>query len=668
MLAITVRRLGRAAGQQPAAGRGRRLHRIEIPAMLASRVAACRPRGDIEHEPQQRPQDAPALRRPRAPAAPGLALLAAGLAAGRAGGERPAPPAAAAAAAAAAVRPVDRSTRPPRRRSSPCPPSPRRPAPRWPASPRATSRRRPRRSTRWWRGIPGSGRSMPTARRWRCSQGETETALDAASRPPPRTASPASPGLAADPLFAPLAGDAAAGGARRRRARPPVPAPVRGGLAPVDAGNTAWNPATERLEPRFAFPAEPDGPGAAAGRGQRRREHPGRALAPRPRRRQPRRPLRQPRPRPLAARSGRRIRSSAFVAYAEAARAADLDYGLNERLLFDQPTIGNSSTAITGGALWRSLPRYAMTQADGTGPLRLWQNAAANQLYVYPAHKDYGREERRPLPGQHPLHPGLARLLGLRQAASSSALALILRRLPARHQATAGRRGPAGADRADGLPPLAAERALARGLPQRRRASGGLRGLRDQPRPHGAASPTRSSPTPSRRGSRIRVTAEELGTEGPRLLRPGPLRAALRHPLGDRPRLALASRAAGRCEVSADDTADPNGRAAQPSSGACCRATRSGCGSSPPTTAGSARITLDWHEPVPHLRRQPAHHLAGRHRRLRQQRRARQRPGDHQLVLPARGGAQLRPRPRRRAAHRQHRLRRPPGRPTPTRC
>ena len=102
-----------------------------------------------------------------------------------------------------------------------------------------------------------------------------------------------------------------------------------------------------------------------------------------------------------------------------AARAADLDYGLNDRLLFDRPTFGNSSTAITGGALWRSLPRLAMTRPDGTGPFRLWQNAAANHLYVYPAHKDYDRRGRRPLPGQHPLHPGLARLLGLGQAASS---------------------------------------------------------------------------------------------------------------------------------------------------------------------------------------------------------------------------------------------------------
>ena len=98
---------------------------------------------------------------------------------------------------------------------------------------------------------------MPTARRWRCCR----------ARPRPRSTlieAAAAHGftgfarLAADPLFAPLAGDAAAGGAPRRRARPPVPAPVRGGLAPVDAGNTGWNPASERLEPRFGFPAKPD--------------------------------------------------------------------------------------------------------------------------------------------------------------------------------------------------------------------------------------------------------------------------------------------------------------------------------------------------------------------------------------------------------------------------
>ncbi len=79
----------------------------------------------------------------------------------------------------------------------------------------------------------------------------------------------------------------------------------------------------------------------------------------------------------------------AHVAYSPEAQAAELDYGLQDELLFDRPAFGNSSTAVTGGVLWRSLPRLAMTRADGTGPLRLWQNAEANALYVYPAHKDW---------------------------------------------------------------------------------------------------------------------------------------------------------------------------------------------------------------------------------------------------------------------------------------
>ena len=58
--------------------------------------------------------------------------------------------------------------------------------------------------------------------------------------------------------------------------------------------------------------------------------------------------------------------------------------------------VGNSSTAVTGGPLWRSLPRLALTRADGTGPHRLWQNADATALYVHPAHKDYGKVDLFP--------------------------------------------------------------------------------------------------------------------------------------------------------------------------------------------------------------------------------------------------------------------------------
>ena len=75
------------------------------------------------------------------------------------------------------------------------------------------------------------------------------------------------------------------------------------------------------------------------------------------------------------------------TAYTEAARARGLDYGLNPGLLFDAITIGNSSTAITDGPRWRSLPRAAMTQPGmPTIQARLY---AADHLYVYPEHRDH---------------------------------------------------------------------------------------------------------------------------------------------------------------------------------------------------------------------------------------------------------------------------------------
>ena len=131
----------------------------------------------------------------------------------------------------------------------------------------------------------------------------------------------------------------------------------------------------------------------------------------------------------------------------------------------------------SAGGARRSLPRYAMTRPDGTGPLRLWQNAAANQLYVYPAHKDYGDEGGgRPLPRQHPLRPRHPRLLGLGPAVPRRG-GDDPRRLPPRHQGAARAGEPHRAHGADGLPPLAAERPLPRRLLQRRRASGRLRAL-----------------------------------------------------------------------------------------------------------------------------------------------------------------------------------------------
>lgn len=208
--------------------------------------------------------------------------------------------------------------------------------------------------------------------------------------------------VAADPVFAPLAADPGFGPrllalAATPPAPPPAPVPaaITAGTAPVTAANTVWNPAAERLEAFFAVPPGESGPKSnpvlparpKAAALDLLREHwkRGRAAGNAG-------DLYDNRDRGHSTLKREAFPQLAHVVYSPEARAAELDYGLQDKLLFDRPTIGNSSTAVTGGVLWRSLPRLAMTEADGTGPLRLWQNAEANALYVYPAHKDWTRD------------------------------------------------------------------------------------------------------------------------------------------------------------------------------------------------------------------------------------------------------------------------------------
>ncbi|MBP7002998.1 hypothetical protein [Amaricoccus sp.] len=216
---------------------------------------------------------------------------------------------------------------------------------------------------------------------------------------------PALPEALADPLFAPLAGDPGFVALAALPAPPappaPIPAPVAGGIAPLGAGNLAWDPGAERLVAAFAFPEKAEGPVLQPGPKDAARDL-----------------LREHVRRGRAAgnrgdlydnrdRAHSRLRPDDFpqlarIVYSDAARAADLDYGLNDRLLFGAPTVGNSSTAITAGPLWRSLPRHAMTRADGAGPMRLWQTASANAAYVHPAHKDYGTDRGDLFPANTP--------------------------------------------------------------------------------------------------------------------------------------------------------------------------------------------------------------------------------------------------------------------------
>lgn len=73
------------------------------------------------------------------------------------------------------------------------------------------------------------------------------------------------------------------------------------------------------------------------------------------------------------------------IRYCADAKKASLDRGVS-RFCFNGPiVIGNSSTAYTSGAYWRSMARIAMLQDV---PLCLKQYVG-NQLYVYPQHMDY---------------------------------------------------------------------------------------------------------------------------------------------------------------------------------------------------------------------------------------------------------------------------------------
>jgi hypothetical protein len=399
------------------------------------------------------------------------------------------------------------------------------------------------------------------------------------------------PRLAEDPVFAGLAAEPRF--EALVAATPAVaPAPVVDGTATVDAGNTAWDPETERLEARFAFPEKPAGRvlpsdkgpaaqsiladlwkrGRAAGNGgdlydNRDRGHSRLDPAAHP--------------------------QLAIVTYAEAARAQDLDYGLNESLSFGAPTFGNSSTAITEGALWRSLPRFAMTQSDGTGPLRLWQNAAANQLYVYPAHKDYGSENGDLFPANTPY------LLVSRGSSGSDkpfleALALIYAAFP-----------PATKARlvADGLLVPTVQMVFRRSLQNVRSRADYLSGaahpaafegyLVNAARMVSLAQSIKAGDIPPR--VRIRVTAEDLGAEGRDFFGDG-----LSEQLFDTPsavaRIWRASRYERVMQVSAAETVDPNGRALSFE----WRLLQGDPGKvriEPSADGTSARITLDWHEP-----------------------------------------------------------------------
>lgn len=75
------------------------------------------------------------------------------------------------------------------------------------------------------------------------------------------------------------------------------------------------------------------------------------------------------------------------IEYSKAARDRTLDHGYQRAFLFNTITLGNSSTAITSGTMWRSQPRLAYTNP---GLMRLLvAQYESNHIYFYPEHRDH---------------------------------------------------------------------------------------------------------------------------------------------------------------------------------------------------------------------------------------------------------------------------------------
>ncbi|MBN1864744.1 MAG: tetratricopeptide repeat protein [Victivallales bacterium] len=88
--------------------------------------------------------------------------------------------------------------------------------------------------------------------------------------------------------------------------------------------------------------------------------------------------------------------------YAPEAKERKLDVGLQSSFIFNRPTIGNSSTAITSGWIWRSLPRLAMVRERDMAISSV--HYRSGHLYFYPEHRDYDEQHGDLFPANHPYH------------------------------------------------------------------------------------------------------------------------------------------------------------------------------------------------------------------------------------------------------------------------
>ncbi len=106
------------------------------------------------------------------------------------------------------------------------------------------------------------------------------------------------------------------------------------------------------------------------------------------------------------------------IEYSEAAKKRGLHHGLQERFLFNQVTIGNSSTALVSGPEWRCQGRFAITRPNGPQILAL--QYLSNQLYFYPEHRDHDAGHNGKDGGYGDVFPANTPYLILSQGSSGS--------------------------------------------------------------------------------------------------------------------------------------------------------------------------------------------------------------------------------------------------------
>jgi len=75
------------------------------------------------------------------------------------------------------------------------------------------------------------------------------------------------------------------------------------------------------------------------------------------------------------------------IKYDSEMKRRNLHNGLQSQLIYNAIVLGNSSTALTQGPLWRSQPRHALTLPGGAA--RLAVQYRSNHIYFYPEHRDH---------------------------------------------------------------------------------------------------------------------------------------------------------------------------------------------------------------------------------------------------------------------------------------